>query len=128
MHDFLCCKRLLESTHLDHLFRERLFAELKRLLHTCVVTDSSKWSGYGLHPLQIADSPDSIFFMSLQESVKENLDYEIDTQDENGAWTPIWSWGDKFHNDWKKAKAEWTGIITLEKLVQLKRFGRIKNE
>jgi hypothetical protein len=127
MHDFLCCKRLFESTNLDNLFRESLLAELKRLLNTCVVTDSSKWNGYGLRPLQVADSPDSIFFEILQKSVEENLDYEIDSQDENGIWIPTWSWGDRFPDDWEKAKTEWTGIITLEKLIQLKKFGRIEN-
>ncbi len=127
MHDFLCCKRLSESTHLDNLFRQSLFVELKRLLDSCVVTDSSKWNGYGLRPLQVANSPDSIFFERLQKPVEENLDYEIDTQDESGVWLPTWSWGDKFPDDWEKAKTEWTGIITLEKLVLLKRFGRIES-
>ena len=73
MHDFLCCKRLSESKHMDNLFRERLLAELKRLLNTCLATDPSKWNEYGLRPLQVADSPDSIFFKSLQKSIEENL-------------------------------------------------------
>jgi len=127
MHDFLCCKRLLESTRFDNLFRQSLLVELKRLLDSCVVTDLSKWGGYGLRPLQVADFPASIFFESLQKSVEENLDFEIDTQGENGTWQPTWSWGNKFPDDWERAKIEWTGIITLEKLIQLKRFGRIEN-
>ena len=127
MHDFLCCKRLSESMILSKNFRKNLILELDRLLGTCVVTDSSKWNGYGLRPLQVADSPDSIFIDELQASIKANLDYEIDTQNENGTWQPTWSWGDKFPDDWEKAKKEWTGIITLEKLIQLKRFGRIEN-
>jgi hypothetical protein len=127
MHDFLCCKRLFESNNLAGTFKQGIESELTRLLNSCIVEDSSKWSGYGLRPLQVVDSPDSIFLNKLQKSVDENLDYEIDTQDISGVWLPTWSWGDNYPNEWKKAKDEWIGIITLEKLLLLKRFGRIED-
>ena len=126
MHDFLCCKRLLESKNLDSSFHQNLILELDRLVDSCVVKDSSKWGGYGLRPLQVVSSPDSPFFGKLQKPVEENLDYEIDIQDASGAWSPTWSWGDSFLNEWEKAKNEWTGIITLEKLVLLNKFGRVE--
>src|SRR3989344_1811847 len=125
MHDFLCCKRLSESKILPENFQQSLILELDRLLSTCVVTDSSKWSGYGLRPIQVADSPDSIYLIKLQKSVEENLDYEIDHQDDSGVWLPVWTWQGEFPDEWETAKKEWTGIITLEKLLILKRFGRI---
>jgi hypothetical protein len=127
MHDFLCCNRLFESKNLANTFKQEIESELARLIDSCVVKDSSKWGGYGLRPLQVADSPDSVFFNKLQKQVEENLDYEIDSQDSSGVWLPTWSWGDNFPNEWEKAKDEWTGIITLEKLLLLKRFGRIKD-
>lgn len=127
MHDFLCCKRLFESENLADTFKQEIAPELIRLLDSCVVKDSSKWGGYGLRPLQVAGSPDSVFLGKLQKSVEENLDYEIDTQDSSGVWFPTWSWGNNFPDEWKKAKNEWTGIITFEKLALLKRFGRIED-
>lgn len=126
MHDFLCCKRLSESKNVPENFRQNLIIELRRLIDTCLVADSSKWSEYGLRPLQIADSPDSIYFKKIQSLVDENLDYEISTQDESGAWLPMWTWQGKFPNEWEEAKNEWSGILTLEKLLILKRFSRIK--
>lgn len=125
MHDFLCCKRLSESKNLADTFKQEVESELIRLLDSCIVKDSSKWGGYGLHPLQVADSPDSVFFDKLERPVEENLDYEIDTQGSSGVWFPTWSWGDNFPNEWNKAKNEWTGIITLDKLKVLRTFGRI---
>ena len=128
MHDFLCCKRLSESSNLSDSFKQNLLTQLDRLLDSCVVRDPQKWSGYGLRPLQVADSPNSIFINKLQESeVENNLDYEIDTQNVSGVWLPTWTWRDKFPNEWEKAKNEWSGIITLEKLVILKKFGRIES-
>lgn len=126
MHDFLCCKRLYESKNLTDTFKHEIESELIRLLDSCIVKDSSKWGGYGLRPLQVADSPDSVFFNKLQKSVEENLDYEIDTQESSGVWFPTWSWGDNFPNEWNQAKNEWTGIITLDKLNLLRKFGRIE--
>ena len=127
MHDFLCCKRLFESKNLVDDFKKEIESELTRLLDSCVVRDSSKWSGYGLRPLQVADSSDSVFFNKLQKSVDENLDYEIDTQDNSGVWLPTWSWEGNFQSEWEKAKNEWIGIITFDKLTLLKTFGRIDN-
>lgn len=127
MHEFLCCKRLLESKNLNDNDKQRLQEELNRLVDSCVLKDSSQWNGYGLRPLQVADSPDSPFIYPLKALVEENLDYEIDQQDSSGIWSPTWSWSDNFPNEWENAKKEWTGVITLEKLIFLKRFGRSAN-
>ncbi len=62
----------------------------------------------------------------LEEDVAANLDYEISSQNEDGSWTPTWSWGNVFPNAWEKARREWSGIITIEKLLLLKRFRRIE--
>ncbi len=126
MHDFLCCKRLSESKNIPEVFREGIIVELDRLLSTCLITDSTKWSGYGLRPLQVVDSPDSLYYKRFQSSVEENLDYEIDSQDDSGSWLPTWTWQGKFSNEWEKAKTEWSGILTLEKLLILRKFDRIK--
>lgn len=127
MHDFLCCKRLSESSNLSDSFKQNLLTQLGRLLDSCVVRDPREWSGYGLRPLQVVDSPNSTFYNKLRNSIEENLDYEIDTQDASGGWFPTWTWRDTFPKEWEKVKNEWAGIITLEKLIILKRFRRIES-
>lgn len=126
MHDFLCCKRLLESNNLDQTHKQKLQTELNRLVDSCVLKDSSKWDGYRLRPVQVADSPSSPFINQIQSAVEKNLDYEIEKQNIYGVWEPNWSWGDDYSGEWEVAKKEWTGIITLDKLVLLDRFGRIE--
>ncbi len=62
----------------------------------------------------------------LEEAVSLNLDYEIEEQEKDGAWSPTWSWGDQYPDVWLEAKGEWTGVLILEKLITLKRFNRIE--
>ena len=127
MHELLCCKRLAETKDLDAAFREQLLDCVHKLLKATVSTDSSQWAGYGLRPLQVADRPDSPFFEVFRDAVKGNLDYEISTQREDGCWAPAWSWGGQFSDEWEKAKLEWAGVLTVDKLITLQRYGRIES-
>lgn len=127
MHEFLCCKRLAETDDLDPAFREQLLGCLHELLEATVSTDSSQWAGYGLRPLQVADRPDSPFFEALRDAVQQNLDYEISTQQDDGMWAPGWSWGDQFPDEWEKARLDWAGVLTVDRLITLQRYGRIES-
>ena len=125
MHDLICCVRLLETNGLADNFHGQLFEQLDRLLLTAVATQAAEWSGYGLRPLQVASSPDAPFFECLQMLIPENLDFEIETQQDDGAWWPVWSWGQNYPDVWQKARVEWAGVITLEKLLMLRNYGRL---
>lgn len=126
MHDLLCCLRLLEAKKLSSTVRAKVDGELKRLISGTVATDPEQWKGYCLRPLQIVSSTDSPFMHGLEEAVSLNLDYEIEEQEKDGAWSPTWSWGDQYPDVWLEAKSEWTGVLILEKLITLKRFNRIE--
>ncbi|MCC5850127.1 MAG: hypothetical protein JJU29_18740 [Verrucomicrobia bacterium] len=125
MHDLLCCLRLLETDNLPSTVRGRILEALKRLVSGSIATNPDQWKGYCLRPLQVIHRPDSPFMEGLEEAVALNLDYEIEEQMENGTWSPTWSWGDQFPQAWEEAKREWTGVLTLEKLITLKHFNRI---
>ena len=99
---------------------------LDRLLTKTVSQDPSQWKKYGLMPIQVADRPGSAFFEVLRDNVSENLDYEISMQQEDGSWMPTWSWGGKHPDVWEKAKLEWAGVLTVDRLITLKRYERIK--
>ena len=126
MHELLCCLRLLHPTKMPREYRDQLHAKLNEPIKSAVVCDAERWKGYNLRPLQVVHSPESPFMAGLEKAVTANLDYEIASQNSDGSWTPTWSWDDTFPEEWAKAKVEWSGVITLEKLLTLKRFGRIE--
>ncbi|MEL6319448.1 MAG: hypothetical protein AAFQ57_02195 [Cyanobacteria bacterium J06626_14] len=127
MHDLLCCLRLFNSTHVPSDVSDRLQHHLNRLIPNAVDTNPDSWSGYGLRPLQIIDGPDSPFMGGLEEAVVANLDYAIASQNENGSWSPSWSWGDQFPEAWAIAQQDWAGILTLDTLLTLQRFDRLEH-
>lgn len=126
MHDLLCCLRLLQAETLPEEIREPLKRKLAVLIPGIVARNPEQWSGYSLRPLQVVDSPGSPFMAEFKEAVAENLNYEIASQNKDGSWTPTWTWGEAYPEDWEKAQREWAGIITLDKLLLLKRFGRLE--
>ncbi|HNT55030.1 MAG TPA: hypothetical protein PKG95_09985 [Anaerolineaceae bacterium] len=125
MHDLLCCIRLFQTRSLPGEVRTPLTRELNRLIPGNVACLPAQWSEYSLRPLQVVTSPESPFLPELKDAVEANLNYEISTQNPDGSWTPNWTWGGAYPEDWLMARREWSGIITLEKLLLLKTFGRI---
>jgi hypothetical protein len=126
MHELLCCLRLLLARTLPKEIYNLIHQKLARLINGIVAFEPAQWKEYSLRPVQVVDDPESPFLTGHEESVDANLGYEISSQTEDGSWTPTWTWGDAFPNDWVLACREWTGIITLEKLLLLKRFKRIE--
>jgi hypothetical protein len=123
MHETLCYLRL--AKHLSETDRRSVTDKVKRHLSQLVQMDPAEWGGYGLQPLQIADSPESPFYPEMKEAVDRNLDYIIDHQGEDGAWTPNWQWG-QYEEDWPKALSDWKSHLTLHQLLTLRRYGRIE--
>ena len=127
MHDLLCCLRLMKTKTLPDEFREQIRQAVAQQIDGTVEKDSAAWEGYCLRPLQVIDVPDSPFIAGMEEAVEANLAYEISNQGEEGAWLPTWSWGDMFPDAWQQARQDWSGVITVETLLVLKRFGCLKD-
>lgn len=125
MHDLLCCLRLAQTATLPANVHQSLMSQLRVLVPLTVDTKPEDWADYGLRPLQVIDHPQSPLKADLEAATEANLDYEIATQSEAGGWFPTWSWGDDFPAAWAQAKQEWAGVLTLDKLLVLHRFGRI---
>ncbi len=126
MHDFLCCKRLIETEGLDAKLKTQLVDNIQRLVMSTISLESSEWSEYGLQPVQVADSPDSPFFEAVRDAVAENLDYDIRTQQADGSWAANFSWLGTYPDEFEKVKLEWAGVQAVEKLIALKKYGRIQ--
>jgi hypothetical protein len=123
--EFSAAVRLSESPALPPELRDALLPELLRLLPSAVETNPAKWPEYTLRPLQVASHPTSPFYAPLQADVMENFAYDERIQNEDGSWSPNWSWFGLFPDAWEQARQEWMGVITLEKLLAFKAYDNI---
>lgn len=128
MHDLIGAVRLLDAPGLD----ADVAAELRGLLAPAAVTAvraGGEGTGYGLKPLAVAPGPDSELAQPLAAEVLAQLDELIHQQADDGAWWPVWSWGDdSVGAPGYLSKVAWAGVMTLEALRSLQAFGRIDRD
>ena len=127
MHDLLCYLWLMKSDNLPDDARQTIQGKLTQAIAHTVATDPAQWAGYGLQPLGIINTPNDPFADQLADAIQVNLDYLIDQQGDDGAWSPNWDWSALDANAWSQAKKDWQGVLTLKALRQLRAFGRIEN-
>jgi len=121
-HELFCYKRFIEISGYE--VTTDMVNKLNHLILKAVKKDLSKWDSYGAHPLDFVDSPSSSLYQTLLEDVNNELDYVIGKQEGDGSWLPNWEWY-QYPEDWKVAKVELAGKITLDKLLKLKSFSRL---
>ncbi len=127
MHDLLNFLDLLETDGLRREDYERILDKLRRALPDSVVTEPSKWGGYGLQPLDVVRTPASPLAGVLdQTAIDANLDYLVDQQQPDGSWAPNWTWDFIDPDAWDTADREWRGVLILRNLCALKAYGRIE--
>ena len=105
--------------------REAVLARLPDWVEATLVTDPAGWGGYGLQPLDLVDDPASPLYHPFREHIDRHLDHVIETQGEDGAWAPNWSWMGQFPEAWPQAEVAWKGVIAVKRLRQLAAFGRL---
>ncbi|MGI2326766.1 hypothetical protein [Planococcus sp. YIM B11945] len=121
-HEFLCFIKLEKYLPLDDQLS--IQEKLRRMAVESVTTNPEKWEGYCLLPLDVAFSPSSKFFDLFAEEIPINLDFIIKKQADVGFWDPTWTWG-QYESEWKKAKEQWRGILTLDYLKVLRAYDAI---
>jgi hypothetical protein len=126
MYELLCCLRLLQSESLPENVERHLRQKSVQLIDVMVSLDPLQWKNYTLLPIQVVDDPASPFIAGREEAVEANLKYDICSQNTDGSWSPNWTWSDMYPEVWPIACREWTGVLTLDTLILLKRFHRIE--
>ena len=126
MHDIICFVSLAETVSLPAAKRDRIWAKLAKAAEHDVAREPEELAGYVLKPLFLVSSPESPLAAELADEVAMNLDFEIEQQGEDGAWSPSFSWGDQYPEAWQIARREWQARITLNTLRVLRDFGRIE--
>ncbi|TFE27252.1 hypothetical protein [Cohnella luojiensis] len=122
MHEMACYLRWAETLPEDS--RKAIGGKLDEFVNNCVIKNPADRQGYGGYPLLIVDSPVSRYYPWYSEVIPGDLDSLIESQGEDGAWSPNWAWG-RFEETWEKARVEWQGILTLKALRTLRSFGRL---
>jgi hypothetical protein len=125
MHEMLCYVRW--SNTLPKEAYEAIGDKLEEFVDNCVVRNPEDRTGYGCPPLLLVDSPKSRYYAKYEEVIPGDLDQLIESQGADGSWSPNWNWG-RFEEEWETAKAEWQGVITLNALRTLRKFGRLDSE
>jgi hypothetical protein len=126
MHELQCYVRLLDTRDLPEEARERMLPKVRAEAEKLVLTDPAAWSGYGLRPLGVVESPSSVLISDFARPVELELDTLLATQGEDGAWAPSWVWFGSDDPAWNQAEKDWKGWITFGNLQKLRAFSRIE--
>lgn len=122
-HDVYCYIRLYR--HLPQDLAIRLEKNLIEATKKLVAYDPEKWKSYTPQPLHFANSPNFFLYDVVKDGVETNLDYLINTVNENGVWGPNWTWR-QYENVWPQQKVKWEGVITIQNLKVLAAYDRIE--
>ena len=134
-HDFMQTDaRDVERLVFNHVFREEFdhAADLDAIA-TALEGFQNADGGYGhglepdlhtycLQPLDVITHGRSPFRHVIADLVDASVDYQREQQDDDGGWSPTWSWFGNFPDDWQSAKVEWRGVVTLQTAIKLHSF------
>jgi hypothetical protein len=122
-HEIYCYIRLYKI--LPNQISAMIKKELTYAVEKLVSKKREEWDNYIASPLNFINDPESYKFNINSEIIEENLDYLVDVIEDNGKINPSWEWND-YKDEWKNAKQEWTGLLTLKALITLDKFNRIE--
>lgn len=91
-----------------------------------VNTEPKDWEEYCLTPLCVTTHPGSIFAEFFADVMEENFQFLIDIQQDDGSWSPNWSWAGEFPATWKITKTEIKAEITLQNLIKFQTFAALE--
>jgi hypothetical protein len=124
MHDLIGVVQLLDAPNVSPGLRARLRTLVVPIAEAAVGRTPDDWAGYGLKPLALAPHPAAALAGVLAEPVAAQLDHLIATQAPDGAWWPVWSWGEE-SEAWAASRVAWAGMLTLDALRQLRAYDRL---
>jgi hypothetical protein len=125
--DAISFLQLTQSNNLNNELKKHILSKLSKTAKRIVNTNPQDWKKFSIKPLWLAPAPSSPLAEVLKKEIEKNLDFEINNQNEDGSWSPTWTWGDHYQTDWEIAENEWKGILTLATLRSLRDYNRIEN-
>ncbi len=107
------------------LITDAVLSAMRRRIDENTCYDSSKWLEYYFQPLEFASSPTSMWYDDVKKGIEDNIDFWLDNINEQGVWTPNFSWG--IDSDVSRQVTEnWKGYIAVKRAKILLNFNRIE--
>lgn len=126
-HDSLNMQALVEQLIVmdSPLATEEVVNAMKRRILENTCFDVSQYNGYTFTPLDFVNSPDSLWYDTVSRGIEQTIDFWLDSINEEGVWTPNFSWG----VDTEVSRAvtkQWTGHIAAKRAKILLNFDRLE--
>ena len=107
-------------------WQARLLPDLRRIIAGTISTDPTIWSTtYVPTPFLVVESPSDPWYDLLAPAVQAQCAQLVDVLARDGCVQPTWQWG-QYLEQWQIARAHWTGKLTVEALLSLRRFGIVE--
>lgn len=126
-HDSLNILILVEQllTINSSLVTDEIVSAMKRRITENTCFDKNKWNEYYFQPLGFISSPNSIWYDTVKIGIEENIDFWLDSINNEGVWEPNFSWG--IDSDVSRQVTQnWKGYIAVNRARILKNFVRIE--
>lgn len=120
-HEIFCLENYFEEYQdLAGKVRDKLDQAIEHIIEK----DSSKWGSYVPEPIKYITRPSHALYLKYDDLMEKNLDYTIDSMDDNATWPTkhVWYQFDDIFE--QTAKQEWVGFFTFENILRLIRFNR----
>jgi hypothetical protein len=121
-HELLCWLRL--AAEAPNGLAVTVVSAARNATPNVITYDRNRWHEYVPGPLWVAPTPDAPLGDLVADRVDEHLDHLIESQRDDGAWAPTWTWGDDPF--WPTACALWESPLTLHALETLAAYGRVE--
>ena len=106
IYDLYCCLRLSESKNLPESLREPL---ARAIIDAAALQDPES---FHVNYFELVPSKDALLYPLLATRFERAVERVIATQEEDGGWSPEWSWAEVDESAWEQAKRDWRGVLT----------------
>lgn len=121
-HEIYCFLHFYEL--IDREDKEKIKDKLKELVKFKMNINKDEWEKYVPQPINFIYSKNSFLYEEYKEVLHENLMFLYDKKTQDLIWEPTWEWY-QFEEEWKKAKKEWIGVLTVNYLKLFDEFNMI---
>lgn len=106
-------------------YHEDLRKNIDQRIEDLITKNPEEWKVYGSNqPIELIQLDVFLNTEERKELMEKNLDYLLDSRNENGLFEVTWNWGNDYE-EFELQKFKWAGLILVNNLIFFKKFNRI---